>query len=132
MKNRLLKRDLNNSLNFSNHFDSFQSKGSFFPWKIFFKLVKIFFIAYLLLNYVFLVSIETKYHYCFPSQFNRSIRDTNLLHSHHGWEGIGLMWKMTFEIFIKSLRFETPWVRKNGFYESVCLSVVGRVRHNSR
>ena len=36
------------------------------------------------------------------------------------------------EIFIKSLRFETPRVRKNGFYESVCLSVVGRVRHNSR
>ena len=27
------------------------------------------------------------------------------------------------EIFIKSLRFETPWVRKNGFYKSVCLSV---------
>ena len=45
------------------------------------------------------------------------------LHSHHGWEGIGFMWKMTFEIFIKSLRFETPWVRKNAFYESVCLSV---------
>ena len=43
------------------------------------------------------------------------------LHSHHGWEGIGFMWKMTFEIFIKSLRFETPWVRKNGFYETVCL-----------
>ena len=38
-------------------------------------------------------------------------------------EGIRFMWKMTFEIFIKSLRFETPWVRKNGFYESVCLSV---------
>ena len=57
------------------------------------------------------------------------------LHSHHGWEGINFMWKMTFEIFIKSLRSETPWVRKNGFYESVCLSVclsVGRVRHNSR
>ena len=29
------------------------------------------------------------------------------------------MWKMTFEIFIKSLRFETPWVRKNGFYENL-------------
>ena len=25
------------------------------------------------------------------------------------WKGIGFMWKMTFEIFIKSLRFETPW-----------------------
>ena len=37
---------------------------------------------------------------------------------------------MTFEIFMKSLRFETPWVRNNGFYESVCLSV-GRVRYNS-
>ena len=31
------------------------------------------------------------------------------------------MWKMTFEIFIESLCFET---RKNGFYESVCLSLV--------
>ena len=31
---------------------------------------------------------------------------------------------MTFEIFIQPLRFDTPWVRKNGFYESVCLSVV--------
>ena len=45
------------------------------------------------------------------------------LHSHHGWEGIGFMWKMTFDIFIESLRFETPWVIKKGFYESVCLSV---------
>ena len=24
---------------------------------------------------------------------------------------------MTLEIFIKSLRFETPWVRKNGFFQ---------------
>ena len=24
------------------------------------------------------------------------------------------MWKMSFEIFIESLGFETPWVRKNG------------------
>ena len=48
------------------------------------------------------------------------------LHSHHGWEGIGFMWKMTFEIFIKSLRFETPWVRKNSFYKSVCVSVCSR------
>ena len=32
------------------------------------------------------------------------------LHSHCEWEDIGFMWKMTFEIFIKSLRFETPWV----------------------
>ena len=30
------------------------------------------------------------------------------------------------EIFIKSLRFETPWVRKNGFYENDCLSVRSR------
>ena len=52
----------------------------------------------------------------------------SFLHSHHGWEGIGFMWKMTFEIFIKSLRFETPWVRKKGFYESVCLSVCLSVR----
>ena len=28
------------------------------------------------------------------------------------------MWKMTFEISIISLRFETPWVRKNSFYGS--------------
>ena len=42
------------------------------------------------------------------------------------------MWNITFEIFIKSLRFETPGVRKNGFYESVCLSVVeGRILDNS-
>ena len=54
------------------------------------------------------------------------------LHSHHGWEGISFMWKITFEIFIKSLRFETPWVRKSGFYESVCLFVVGRILDNSR
>ena len=46
------------------------------------------------------------------------------LHSHHKWKGISFMWKMTFEVFIKSLRFETPWVRKNGFHESVSLSVV--------
>ena len=39
---------------------------------------------------------------------------------------------MTFEIFMKSLRFETPWVRKDGFYESVYLSVVGCVRNNFR
>ena len=34
------------------------------------------------------------------------------------------MWKMTFEIFIKSLRFETPWAKENGFYKTDCLSVV--------
>ena len=27
------------------------------------------------------------------------------------------MWKMTFQIFVKSQRFETLWVRKNGFYD---------------
>ena len=37
------------------------------------------------------------------------------------WECISFMWKMTFEIFIKSLRFVAPWVRKNVFYESFCL-----------
>ena len=42
----------------------------------------------------------------------------HLLHSHHKWKGINFMWKMTFEIFIKSLGFETPWVRKMVFYES--------------
>ena len=31
---------------------------------------------------------------------------------------------MTFKIFIKFLRFETSWVRKNGFYKSFCLPVV--------
>ena len=46
---------------------------------------------------------------------------STFLHSQHGWEGISFMWKMTFEIFMESLRFETPWIRKNGFYESVCL-----------
>ena len=34
---------------------------------------------------------------------------------------------MNLEIFMESLRFETPWVRKNGFHETVCLSVVSRV-----
>ena len=43
------------------------------------------------------------------------------LHSHHGWEGIGFMWKMAFENFIKSLRIETSWVRKKGFLRK-CLS----------
>ena len=58
--------------------------------------------------------------------FNALLKNFRLflfLHSHHGWEGICFKWKMTFEIFIKSLRFETPWVRKNVFYESVCLPV---------
>ena len=34
------------------------------------------------------------------------------------------MWKIAFGIFIISLHFENPWVRKKGFYESlsVCLS----------
>ena len=40
------------------------------------------------------------------------------------WESIGFMWKINFGTFIKSLRFETLWVRKNGIYESVCPSVV--------
>ena len=42
------------------------------------------------------------------------------------------MWKITSEIIIKSLRFETPWIRKCGFYESVRLSAVGRILDNSR
>ena len=58
--------------------------------------------------------------------YGRIWNELTFLHSHHGWEGIGFMWKMNFEIFIKSLRFETPWVRKKGFYESVCLSVCRR------
>ena len=37
------------------------------------------------------------------------------------------MWKITFGIFVKSLRFETPWVRKNNFFESVCLSSVDTI-----
>ena len=40
------------------------------------------------------------------------------------WEGVAFMWKITSGIFIKSSCFETPWVRKNGFYESVCLYVI--------
>ena len=35
------------------------------------------------------------------------------------WEGIGFMWKITFGIFIKFLGFETPCVRKDGFYKSI-------------
>ena len=53
-------------------------------------------------------------------------------HSHNKWRGIAFMWKMTFGICIKSLRSETPWVRKNGFYESVWVSVVGRILENIR
>ena len=30
------------------------------------------------------------------------------------------MWKVPFEIFIKSLRFKTPKSEKKGFYESIC------------
>ena len=67
-----------------------------------------------------------RYIHVYPSSEN-----FYFLHSHHGREGISFLWKMTFEIFMKSLRFEIPWVIKNDFYESVCLSV-GRVRHNSR
>ena len=44
-------------------------------------------------------------------------------HSHHQWKGIGFTWKMTFGNFIKSLRFQNPWVWKNGFHDNVCLSV---------
>ena len=39
------------------------------------------------------------------------------------WEGIGFIWKITFVTFIKFLRFETPWVRKNGLYESKLLKI---------
>ena len=35
------------------------------------------------------------------------------LHYHHKWKGISFMWKMTVEIFIKSLRFEAPWWVRN-------------------
>ena len=38
------------------------------------------------------------------------------------WKDISFMWKMTFEIFIKFLRFETPWVRKKSFLRK-CLPV---------
>ena len=33
------------------------------------------------------------------------------------------MWKLKFADLIKSPHFETPWVRKNGYYSGVCLSV---------
>ena len=45
------------------------------------------------------------------------------LHSHPKWECISFMRRMTIKIFMKPLHFETLWVRKNGFYESICLSV---------
>ena len=31
------------------------------------------------------------------------------------WKDIGFIWKMTFGIFLKSLRFEILWVQKNSF-----------------
>ena len=34
------------------------------------------------------------------------------------WKDIGFTWKIIFGIFTISLRFETPWVRKNGFYQN--------------
>ena len=37
------------------------------------------------------------------------------------WDGMGFMLKIIFGIFIKSLRFETPWVRKIGFCKNVCM-----------
>ena len=40
------------------------------------------------------------------------------------WEGIGFIWKITFNIFIKSRRFETLWVGKNVFYGSVKKKIV--------
>ena len=40
------------------------------------------------------------------------------------------MWKMTFEIFIKSLRFETCWFRKNGFYQ-ILRNYVILINHRS-
>ena len=39
------------------------------------------------------------------------------------------MWKITFEIFIKSLRLETPGVRKNGFYESKNMFLVLSIKN---
>ena len=33
------------------------------------------------------------------------------------------LYKKLLEIFIKSLRFKTPWVGKNGFNKSVCRPV---------
>ena len=59
----------------------------------------------------------------------------DFLNSHHEWESIGFMWRNAFEILMKSSRFETPSVRKNGFYESICLYiavVVGLILDNSR
>ena len=63
------------------------------------------------------------------------------LHSHHKWEDISLMWKMTFEIFIKSLRvtnsLNTAWLKlcchilsshlltrslQSGRYHGTCIS----------
>ena len=38
-------------------------------------------------------------------------------------EGIRFMQNGTHPVFVKCPRFETPWTRKNGFYECVCLSV---------
>ena len=42
------------------------------------------------------------------------------------------MCKISFQIFIKSLRFENPESEKVVFTKSVCLSVVGRILDNFR
>ena len=39
-------------------------------------------------------------------------------------EGIRFMYNLTPSVFIKSPRFETPWLRKNGFYDSVCVCLL--------
>ena len=55
-------------------------------------------------------------------KYKADTKSLTFLHSHHKWEVL-VSFETTFEIFIKFLRFETPWVGKNGFHENVYLSV---------
>ena len=65
----------------------------------------------------------------FFQEDKRNILKISFLHSHHGWEGIGFMWKMTRK-FHQIFTFWDPLSPKKGFLWK-CLSV-GRVRLQSR
>ena len=56
------------------------------------------------------VKFDTAQHW--PSIGKNIVEDRLLLII---WEGIGFMWKITFQIFIKSRRYENPWKKKFNF-----------------
>ena len=95
--------------------------------------------TYFLFNYTYLVGTWKKIGEHIHNKIKEYIYTACDFYSSIFWiatfssyEKVLVLCEKWLEIFIKSLRFETLRVRKNDFYESVCLSVVGRVRHNSR